>query len=1686
MKQSSPLLNKARRAAAWLALLGGPALPLLASAQAPAWNQAFSPYPGAPSTATSAVRAMALGSDGARYIAGSFAGTARFGTINLTSAGSDDGFIAAQAANGTWLWAVQVGGTGSESVNGIALDSNGNVIVAGGFAGSITLGATALTSIGGSDGFVGALNSSGAWQWARRGGGIIDDAMGAVAVDGSNNVYVVGTGWGNQTFTATALTVAGSNYDGYVGKLNSSGAWQWISGTGGAGNVGAATVAVDGSGNAYVGGSFNGSGSFGSTSLAASGEDAWLSKLNTSGAWQWTRQIGSSGNDYTGGVAVEAATGTAYWSGQVATSATFGTTTLTANSADAMLAKISTAGTWQWALQGGGSGADAGAGISLSGTNLYWTGSYTTSGTFGATSLSGTAKQVFLGSLTNAGTWNWVKQAGGSGNDEGIDVDHAGGVTWVSGTFTGSATFDALSLSGSASGTTGFLAATLIGAPATTGASRCGSGTLTLQASGAPGGGSYRWYTVASGGTAISGATGSSYTTPTLYATTTYYVSALDAQGNESSTRTPVTATVAYSLPVDISASGPTALFTGGSVSLTARPNLALSFTGANSASSQRVMTNLSASPADMPSTTWEAWVYPTRVNYGVRQTVFSVDNGGYDRTLIIEANTANWGVFTGSGVWQPVAVDLNQWQHVAVVYSPTGIKFYKNGVEYSLSSPNLGTTTNRFAIGANADAAWFQESFQGQIDEVRVWNTLRTQAQLQATMYSVPAGNTAGLAGYWRFNEGTGTTAIDVTGNNNGILTNSPTYVTPGQASILASTYNWSPATGLSATNTQTVTASPASTQSYTVAVTDNNSCAQEVQQTVTVQALATAPTGTNLTFNGTTDGIDLPENGNLVVGAATSFTIETWVRASSAPAGGDMIYSQQRCSDGAVQLLIDATGAVRLRVNSSLSGGVDQSLPGPVITNGQWHHVAGVRDVAADQLRLYVDGQLVQQATDNTSGALSNPTTENWIGQRFNCSQRDYFTGKLDDFRYWTVARTQNEIQSGMNTAPAANSTGLVLWYDMEQTGQGSGLTVLNRATATGSTMNGVTVGTATTPVFTPTVTWTGAVSTDWFIAGNWTGGLPTAVTDVLIPAGAPRYPSIGSGTASTLNISLQSGASLTMTGGTLNVNGTWVNDGTFSAPAGGVAFSGSGAQSIGGSSTTRFWNLGVGSAGASLGSPVSVQRLLTLAGNLTTSAQPFTLESTPTLTAMVVNSGGSVVGTATVQRAITPGVNAGPGYRHYSAPVNGSTVADLATAGFTPVVNPAYNNSATPNLVTPFPTVFGYDQSRLSTATNNLGAFDKGWFSPSALTDPLAVGRGYTVNIPASQTVDFTGTLTNGDVALSLARNSGSTAADAGWQLVGNPYPSPLDWSAVAPADRPNLDASMYVFESSSQYAGTYRSYVNGVGDPIVSLGQGFFVRVSTGQTSGSLTFRNAQRSTTFTAATFRRGQADTRPQLQLDLQGAGLSDKLYVYAESGATAGADAEFDAVKLPNTHGLNLSATAATGESLAIQGLPALSTATVVPLSVQVPQAGRYTFTAPALANWPATTQVVLVDNLTGTRTALAAGTSYAFSLAGTTAPGRFWLNLTPAATPLASTQALEAQVLAYPNPAHSQLTVLRPAGAQVASVELLNSLGQRVRHLALPTAETPVDLRGLASGVYTLRLTLDGMPVSKRIVIE
>ncbi len=629
-------------------------------------------------------------------------------------------------------------------------------------------------------------------------------------------------------------------------------------------------------------------------------------------------------------------------------------------------------------------------------------------------------------------------------------------------------------------------------------------------------------------------------------------------------------------------------------------------------------------------------------------------------------------------------------------------------------------------------------------------------------------------------------------------------------------------------------------------------------------------------------------------------------------------------------------------------------------------------------------------------------------------------------------------------------------------------------------------------------PLTTWTGAASSDWFTAANWTAGVPTSETDVLIASGSSVYPALASGPASAFTLTIASGATLGQSGGTLSLAGNLLVNGSFAPTGGTVATTGTTAQTLGGSSLLALQNLTVGAAGASLGTAASWAGTLTLTGDPTTNGQPLTLRSSLSggvvSDALVVNSGGAVAGPVTVQRAIDPSQNPGLGYRHFSPPVNYTTVADLATTAsggsFAPVLNPAYNGAAAPASVTPFPTVFKYDTNLLN-QVNNLSSFDKGWVSPTSPSDLLIAGNGVIANIGAGEVVDFQGTLNTGDFVVSIL-SSRLTYADGGWRLLGNPYPSPLNLAQFA-NDLYNMDNAMYTYSSTGPYVGQYRSYVNRIGNPTLAMGQAFFARVAAGRANGAVTFRNSQRLTAPSATTFQRPTADPRPLVQLTLQGTGrpLLDETTVYFEQGATSDFDSAYDAEKITNPTGLNLASVAA-GTSQAINGLPPLSGPTTVPLAVGVPTAGTYVLQAATLANLSATA-VYLLDAITGQQVNLKQQSAYTFTAGSAGAQaGRFSLSFGPQA-PLATQPGFTAAgVSVFPNPAHGQLTVLVPgvSGAAQARLVLCNVLGQHVREatLALPAAggQAGFDMAGLPAGVYVLRVQAGGTTVAKQVIVN
>ncbi len=152
----------------------------------------------------------------------------------------------------TWQWAVSGEGTECQYGTSTAVDTLGETYVFGTYAGTVIFGNISLTSQGVFNVFVAKLNANGTWLWAVSAGGT-NTYSSHITLDADGNAYVIGVFNGTATFGTTTLTSLGSN-DIFIAKLASNGMWRWAVSSGGITVDEGYGIAVDSDGNVYVSG----------------------------------------------------------------------------------------------------------------------------------------------------------------------------------------------------------------------------------------------------------------------------------------------------------------------------------------------------------------------------------------------------------------------------------------------------------------------------------------------------------------------------------------------------------------------------------------------------------------------------------------------------------------------------------------------------------------------------------------------------------------------------------------------------------------------------------------------------------------------------------------------------------------------------------------------------------------------------------------------------------------------------------------------------------------------------------------------------------------------------------------------------------------------------------------------------------------------------------------------------------------------------------------------------------------------------------------------------------------------------------------------------------------------------------------------------------------------------------------
>lgn len=360
-----------------------------------------------------------------------------------------DAFLVKFAADGTRLWATYYGGISTENAHGVAVDSDGNVFLAGttGSEADIAFNGYQNTGGGSNDAFLAKFNSAGVRQWATYYGGAQHEVGRNCAVDAANNVYLTG---GTKSSSAIAMgghqnSHGGGNYDAFLVKFAPDGTRLWGTYYGGSVDDQGNSCVADGT-DVYLTG-FAGPGDIASggqqNTYGGGDRDGFLVKFNSAGTRLWGTYYGGSEEEEGMDVAVDPS-GDVILSGY--TTSTSGIATAGAHqetygggARDAMLIKFNSSGVRQWATYFGGDendlnwtcAVDASGGIAIGGI----TESTSAIALNGFQMTIGGNEDIFLAYFDPNGTQVWGTYYGGNNDDDAYgSAFDASGNCYISGT----------------------------------------------------------------------------------------------------------------------------------------------------------------------------------------------------------------------------------------------------------------------------------------------------------------------------------------------------------------------------------------------------------------------------------------------------------------------------------------------------------------------------------------------------------------------------------------------------------------------------------------------------------------------------------------------------------------------------------------------------------------------------------------------------------------------------------------------------------------------------------------------------------------------------------------------------------------------------------------------------------------------------------------------------------------------------------------------------------------------------------------------------------------------------------------------------------------------------------------------------------------------------------------------------
>lgn len=561
------------------------------------------------------------------------------------------------------------------------------------------------------------------------------------------------------------------------------------------------------------------------------------------------------------------------------------------------------------------------------------------------------------------------------------------------------------------------------------------------------------------------------------------------------------------------------------------------------------------------------------------------------------------------------------------------------------------------------------------------------------------------------------------------------------------------------------------------------------------------------------------------------------------------------------------------------------------------------------------------------------------------------------------------------------------------------------------------------------------------------------------------------IGNNTSVPLNIN--SGATLATNNFRLTFHGDFINNGTLIAGNSQIIIGGSAlAQSIGSFTTTGAINASnttgtttlTGNVSASSLSiissaslAVSATKALTISGILTNSGK-LLLKSNADGTATLLDNGMTGTGIYNMEQFLIGSGDIAPSGRgwYVSSPVNNATRNIFTGKG------------------------------------NTLWSWEEESHAYSTITDGstiLNTKEGYITRAGTSGIVTFSGSSFNsGSYNNNTLTRTGTTDAYRGYHLIGNPYPSYLDWNAASKVNvMPTIwyrtyNGTQMVFDTYNGIAGTNNSG-NGAVNQFIPPMQAVWVLVDGDGKTGSIGLDNSLRS--HQSGNFlRNANSSDIPLLRLEVTNGTNKDETIVLFNNSASNNLD-DLDSPKISN----NLTSvpelyTLAGSQQLAINSLNNYSIEKELTLGFKTGLSGIFTIKASEIGHFDPGTNIILTDKLLNTQQNLAEEPIYKFTSEATNTSDRFTLTFNRA--PMSTMSTITAPGFAVFNKSGGTIQVqLTDRESNGTSITLYTVSGQILFTKKAEGATTTI-CTNLPKGFYLVEVNQKGYKKLKKIIIN